>query len=407
MNATMLLVLAWRNVWRNPLRSLVLIASVVVGLWAGLFVIAFYQGMSDQRLRGGIEEIAHIQIHASGFDEDDRASLVIPGGDSTALFVGAMRGVQATGRSLARGMLATARSSVGVEIRGVDPASEDPISRLENKIAEGGFFGTGYRHPVAIGRILANKQKLKPGSKLVLTFQDAGGNMVSGAFRVAGVYRTSDSRFDESTVFVPRAQLDALLGLDSTAIHEIALRLENPADLEAVASRLRSRFPSLQVRTWKQVSPDLELIASSFSQVLFIFMGIILLGLAFGIVNTMLMAVLERTREIGMLMALGMRRRQVFSMILGETVLMVLVGTPIGFGLAALTIACLGRTGIDLSRFGAGLGEYGMDTMVYPALSPLHYAQILGLVAATAVLAAVHPARQALKSTPADAIRAT
>ena len=407
MNATMLLVLAWRNVWRNPLRSLILIASVVVGLWAGLFVVAFYQGMNEQRLRGGIEEVGHIQVHARGFRDEPRADRVLPGGDSVERVVRALPGMASTARSVVRGMLATARATAGGEIRGVDPAAEDAVSGLGGKIREGAFFGDGFRHPVVVGERLAAKRGLKPGAKLVLTFQDSAGDMVSGAFRVAGLFRTSDARFDDAVVYVPRGQLDALAGLGPSSAHEIAVRLRRPSDLDTAVERLRERLPGLEVLTWKQVSPDLALSESSFAQIMLVFLAIVMLGLAFGIVNTMLMAVLDRTREIGTLMALGLRRGRVFQMILAETVVLVLAGAPLGLGLAVLSIEWTGRRGIDLSRIGEGLGQFGMASRVFPALPPGAIGEVLGLVAATAVLASLLPARKALSLHPTEAIRST
>ncbi|MCB9497712.1 MAG: ABC transporter permease [Fibrobacteria bacterium] len=405
MTSKTLLVLAWRNVWRSPLRSAILISSVALGLWLGVFVIAFYQGMNEQRLRGGIERIGHLQIHSPGFREEYDASLPIPSVEESSRGIASTPGVGVAVRTVARGMLSTVRSGDGVEIRGVDSASESQVSRLRTKIVEGEFFGGSYRRPVVVGRKLADRRGLSTGTKIVLTFQDSAGDMVSGAFRVSGIFQTSDMRFDEGTVFVPRAQVNSLLGIGDSSGNEIALRLERPEELEMEAERLRRRFPGLEILTWKQLSPDLELSEASSSQVLYVFMVIIMLGLAFGIVNTMLMAVLERTREIGTLMALGMRRGRIFAMVLAETVVLVLVGAPAGMSLAALTIAWSGTTGIDLSRFGEGLGQFGMSSLVYPRLDPIAYLQVLALVAVTAVLASIPPARKALALQPTEAIR--
>lgn len=402
----MVAALSWRNIWRNPLRSLILIASVALGLWAGLFMVGFYQGMNEERLRSGIEEVSHLQMHAPGFKEDYRAALDIPAGDSLARALGARPGLAVAARSLAQGMLSTARVTAGVEIHGVDSAEEAGTSRLPEKVVAGAMFGNHYLRPALIGERLAHKRGLKLGSKIVLTFQDSAADLASGAFRVAGIYKTQDTRFDEGTVFVPRGQLNRLLGLNPAAAHEIAVTLRHPETLDSAAAGLGREFPALKVETWKQISPDLELMEASLSQTLLIFMGIILLGLAFGIVNTMLMAVLDRTRELGMLMALGMRRRRVFLMILSETVMLVLVGTPAGLALAWVSVAVLGRTGIDLGRWGEGLGAYGLAAMVYPTLPAGYYLKVVAMVSVTAMLSSIYPARKALRLKPAEAIRA-
>lgn len=403
---TLLLAVAWRNVWRNPFRSLILMGSVILGLWAGVFIIGFYQGMIEQRVRAGIEEVGHLQIHAPGFVPEYRASEAVPQGDSLARAIESRGLGFAAPRLLAQGMVSTARFSSGVEIRGVDSAAEAGVSRLPSKVESGTFFGDKYSHPVVIGRRLARKRGLGLGSKLVLTFPDSAGDLAAAAFRVAGLFSTADSRFDEGTVFVPRERLRTLLRLPPGEAHEIAVRLAAPAAVEHAADSLRSALPDIEVQTWRQIAPDLELESATLSQTLSVFMGIIMLGLAFGIVNTMLMAVLDRTREIGMLMALGMKRRYVFLMIELETVLLTAAGAPLGLGLAWATVAWLGHTGIDLGHWAEGLQSYGLATRVYPSLPAAYFGEVFAMVAITALIAAVYPARKALRLKPAEAVRA-
>ncbi len=401
-----LTIIAWRNVWRRPFRSSILIAAVAMGLWAGLFVISFFTGMVEQRLRSGIEAISHIQIHAPAFRDDFQADKTIPGGITLAESLRGNPDVEsAAARLLARGMLATARKSLGVEIRGIDPHEERAVTNLPGKVVEGKYLDEAVgRNPALVGEKLALDNNLSLGSRVVLTFQDASGEIASGAFRLAGLYRTGDARIDEQVAFVRRDDLAALMGLEG-GIHQIAIVLSDPDKVDTVAAEMQSRHADLRVQTWKDVSPELNLFLSTASQSMTITMGIILLGLAFGIVNTMLMAVLERVREIGMLMALGMNKPRVFTLILLETVILVLAGCPVGMGLAALTVGILGRTGIDLSLWAEGLAGWGLDTTVYPSLAAEFYWQVLLMVAVTAVLSSLYPARKALKLNPAEAIR--
>ena len=149
----------------------------------------------------------------------------------------------------------------------------------------------------------------------------------------------------------------------------------------------------------------MELLVVTTGQTIYIFMGIIMLALAFGIINTMLMAILERTREIGMLLALGMGRIRIFCMILLETLLLVLAGAPAGIIPAILTVMYTRRNGIDLSAFSEVLSSFGWDTRVYPMLEPATLIRVLALVSITALLSALLPARRALRLKPADALR--
>ncbi len=403
----MLAILAWRNVWRSPFRSALLIASVAVGLWAGLFMMAFGYGMVDQYVRAGIDgEVSHFQIHAPGFKPEFTADRTIPGGAALAQRLRAGADTRAvSARTLARGMLSEAHGAAGVEIRGVDAAAENATTGMGGKIIQGAFLQASGRNAIVVGAALARKRGLKPQAKVVLTFQDAQGGMAAGAFRVAGVYKSTDAHFDEAMVFVPRATLNRLLGLDSDAVQEIAVRLRRGDAVDSAVAAVRALRPKLVVESWRQLAPELAFMQSGFEAKILVILVITLLGLAFGIMNTMLMSVLERTREIGMLMALGMHRRRVFGMILIETVFIVFAGCPFGLGAAALTTAVLGRTGINLSHWAQGLSSFGFDSFVYPKLLLRHYFETLALVSVTAVLSALLPARQALKLRPVEAIR--
>ncbi len=420
-----LVLLSWRNIWRNPLRSWILISSIMLGLWSGLFMIAFYQGMTDESIRKGIEEVSHLQIHAKGFLEEKDARLSLPNADALvkdlsekwetlnpssgdkgqANGANGANGVHWAIRSLARGMLSTARANLGVEIRGIDMEQEGNTCRLPQKLDSASVLKKRPSHPLWMSHRMADKHGFVLGHKVILTFQDSAGDLASGAFRIAGLFKTDNARLDEGTVFVPREQLNPLLGIGPHSAHEIALSLQNPEGLATVQAGLTSRLPNLDIRNWMELAPDLRLMQATLSQTLMVFMVIIMLGLAFGIVNTMLMAVLDRTREIGMLMALGMRKSRIFWMIVSETIWLVMAGTPMGFALTALTVTWLGKTGINLGFWSEGLAEFGMSTLVYPHLKGSDYGQVMLLVAATAFIGALYPARKALKLKPVEAIR--
>jgi len=161
----------------------------------------------------------------------------------------------------------------------------------------------------------------------------------------------------------------------------------------------------LLVEDWKTLAPELRLVIDSFSQTMYLFISIILLALTFGIINTMLMAVLERIHELGILMAIGMNKLSVFMMIMLETLYLAIIGGICGLLLAYGTIHLLGQTGIDLSAFATGLSSYGMDTMVYPALPDNQYLEIFIMIFIAAILSAIYPAFKALKLNPVQAIR--
>lgn len=401
----MLLNIAWRNLWRNRMRSFTILAAVALGLWAGIFVLAFYNGIIEQRVSNAIKkEISHLQMHHPAFKADYQCSYVIPYANEIIEKLRSNHDVLAvSGRFLVRGMSASANGGAGATINGIVPEAEQTLTGLKNKLTEGDYFGSD-EDEVLVGRKLAKKLRLSLHSKVILTFQDSSGNLVSSAFRVKGIFETSSAPYDESNVFVKASTLSQQAGMPGD-FHEIAVLLQPGIDMVAMQKELSSAWPLLLVENWMQVSPEIGLTASVSDLMVYIFMGVILMALAFGIVNTMLMAILERTRELGMLRALGMNRKRLFLMILAETCMLVFAALPLGFALGLGSVAWAHVHGIELDSLSAVYRQYGYDSVVYPSLSMRQLIQILFLVLLTAFLSALYPARRALLLDPATAVK--
>lgn len=401
----MLIKVAWRNIWRHKMRSLVIVLSVTFGLWAGLFIQAYVNGMIEERVKTAItKEISHIQLHHSDFKNDYDAKYTIQNGFQILTEISGFHQVKAvTGRVLSKGMITTSTGSAGIKINGIDPVSEDSVSQLRSNIIEGNYFSPQVKNEIIVGEKLMKKLKLKLNSKVVLTCLDKENNITSGAFRVKGIFKTQNTPFDEANIFIERNDLTVLLNIPGQ-IHEIAVLLLSNESLDTVYQILEAKYPIVKAETWKEVSPEMDLIVSS-GQSMMIYMGIIMLALAFGIINTMLMAVLERTREIGMLMALGMNKAKVFLMILLETIFLVFIGTPIGMLLGFITTTYFGRYGIDLSIYKDLYTSFGYSTITFPTLHLQDYYLIVELVIITSVVSALFPARKALSLNPSEAIR--
>jgi putative ABC transport system permease protein len=402
----MLWTIAWRNVWRNKKRSGVIICAVAFGLWAGLLISGLMYGMGVEMIESAMSDrIAHVQIHSPGFLAHPDISLVIPDGERTLETVRSEPLVKhAAGRSVIVGMATSPTTGVGVIAYGIDPAAEIRISDIHSKTVEGSYFGGAERNPVVIGRGLAEKLGVAVGNKIVLTSQDAGGSLSAGAFRVVGIFKTVSSNFDKTAVFARRGDIDLVFGLHG-GIHEIAVIASDERRIPALTAELHERFPALDVEDWKTIAPELGLMTDTTLQFLYIFLVIVLIALAFGTTNTMLMAVMERVRELGVVMALGMRHRTVFLMIVLETIFLALVGGAAGIGLSVGTIAVLARTGIDLSIVSTGLASLDTSEILHPSLPAVAYPAMALFVVVTAVVAALYPGFRAVRLDPAKAIR--
>lgn len=399
--------LSWKNIWRNRLRSLIITAALCLGLIGGIFYIGLSNGLARQRVDQGIKtEVSDIQLHNPDFLINPEITQTISGADLLVASIDTMHTVAAAAaRIRITCMAASATSGTGVNLYGIDPAGEKNVSDLHAKVIQGTFFESSARNPVLIGEKLARKLRVRLNSKIVLTFQDVNNSITGAAFKVAGIYKTYNARFDEMNVYVLSSDLYPLTGLPQSRAHEIAITLSDRKQLAPTVNALRSRFPSQQVQSWKEISSELALIDSMATTKAFIFLVIILFALSFGIINTMLMAVMERTREIGMLMAIGMKQRKVFFMILIETVLLCLCGGFCGAVIAGIIVSITSYTGLNFSFAADSLEKFGVSTMVYPSLNIALYIQITIAVIVTGVLSAIYPAVKALRLRPVEAIR--
>ena len=399
--------MAWRNIWRNKSRSIVIMLSVAIGMLAGIGVLALYKGMMTSRVRTVIDsEVGHLQIHHPGFKKDYHPALILPGGNALLKKVRSYKEVKtAVPRTLAQGMLVTTTGSSGVQINGVIPELEYRASNLKQKIIEGEGFHKAKKNEILVGKKLAGKMKLKTGSKLVLTFTDTSDNLVSSAFRVAGIYRSGNAPLDEINVYVQLTALNELL-LTGNAFHEIAVLLNRDDDLQAMQEKLRETNPSLLVESWKDISPETDLMVKTVDQYSYIIMIVILIALAFGILNTMLMSVLERKKEIGMMLALGTSRLRIFLLVLTETVFLTVAGTPAGILMAYLVTSYYQKHGLDLSGMGKDMmASFGFETTIYPSFPWEKLSTILIMVIGLALLSCLLPVLKAVRLKPMEALR--
>lgn len=402
----MLILIAWRNLWRRKIRSIVILSSVAIGMLAGAFILALYQGMGKSRMRLAIDnEVSHLQVHHNNF-EDDQEAIFSFSEDSIKNILDTISEIKSYSlRSIAPGMLANASGSRGVQVNGVDPVSENNTKSIQQYIKEGNWFEENKKNRIVVSKKLAGQLNLRLKGKVVLTLLDTVENMTSGAFRICGIYETQNATKDEQNVFVQKNDLDKLIGTKG-CVHEAAILLKSDETVAVVNDNLKKTLPDLKVETWEEISPETALLVNSLGTYNIIFMSIILLALSFGIVNTMLMAVLERKREIGVLMALGMSKLRLFGMILLETFYLTIVGAPLGIFLAYITVAWLGNVGLDLTEVaGEVYKDFGYASIIYPELPWPVVGQIVQLVIIAALLSAIYPAWKAIRLHPVEAIQ--
>jgi ABC-type lipoprotein release transport system permease subunit len=469
--------IAWKNVWRNKTRSLIVIAAVAVGVFAGVFSIAAINSSVEQRIDAAVnEELSDIQINNKQFRSSGDIQSVIPDFGAIRKVLDSTPGVKSfTGRILVRGIASTPAKSTGVEITGIDTEKEKKIFTLSEKLipGTGTYFGTQTKYNMAfIGEKLAKdlniiryiltddamkslenegvpkdvtgkldslkniryisekefskafeplltlKEKkryglkikeaawsYREGSRMVLTFLDINNDQTGAVFRISGIFRTNNDMFEASSVFVPIEELRRLTGMKENTFHRIIVKLDKTDMTDKVTAELRNALPGYEVLSWKEIQPDLAMLSDFTQQIYGIFMAIILAALAFGIVNTMLMSVLERTRELGMLAAIGMNHRKTFIMIMLESIFLSFVGGLAGMAIGAAVIAITAKHGINLVKYSEGMQAFGYSAHLFPTIDPEFFFITSLLIVLTGVLASIYPARKALKLNPVEALR--
>jgi putative ABC transport system permease protein len=238
-----------------------------------------------------------------------------------------------------------------------------------------------------------------------LTVLNKDGETITPVYKVRGIYKTSNSMFDGLNAFVDRKLLNQYIGLDSHEVHEIAILAVDNKTGASIGGKLAGYIPENNVMSWRKLSPEIAMYTEYSNFIGYIYIGIILLALAFGIINTMLMSVLERLKELGMLMAIGMNKKRVFSMIMLESVFLTLTGAIVGLFFSGIAIHITNRTGINLSMWSEGLEAIGYSSVVYPVVTIDNYIGILILVIFTGIISSIWPARKALKLNPVEALR--
>lgn len=398
--------LSWRNLWRNPRRTGIVVIAVAVGISGSVLSMAVNYGMVDQMVQTAIQtELGHVQVHAPGWDDDPKLERKLADGG-----IAAERALSASAELLALarrvrgdGLVSSPRASTGARVIGVEPEREPRISLLRDAVVTGEWFGE-QRLRVVVGQALADRLEVEVGDKIAVSVQDAAGELTGGGFRIAGTFRTSSSDFDRSTILLRLGEAQQLLALGE-AVTEVVAVATDEAGVEPLAATASAALgESAEVRTWSQLQPLLQYMVQTFDMMAWYLYAAVFTAMAFGIANVLLMAVHERTREIGMLRAMGMTRGRVVALVVIESMLVTTIGLGIGVALALAGTWALGD-GIDLSAFAEGLASFGVSTRLAPVLRPRDLVLPLVVSGITAWLASLWPAIRAARYRPAEALR--
>ncbi|WP_159736893.1 ABC transporter permease [Vibrio atypicus] len=406
----MLIKLAWRNLWRNKLRTSIILGAMVFGLTGVIAMMGFMTGFVDSMISNAIRwQTSHIQIHEQKYVTNSDIADQIPNGQTLAGSIRALDDVTAvSARFIAQGMIASARSNRGVQINGIDLVNEAKIIPLSSHITQGEWLDNTGRNPILVSEKMAERLKLRIGSKVVLTFTDVEGEVAGAAYRVRGMFATPSTSFDEGKVFVRKSDLQHTASM--YGVHEIAILVSDVDKISLVEEEIKalpdfaSNSSQLSIRDWQRIQPMLATMMSTMDVSNQVILVIFVVAMMFGIINIMLMSVFERTQEFGVLMAVGMQKHKIFSLIMFETTLLGVTGASLGIVVSIALVTLMNSVGISLASMSEGLGAYGVDTLLRPRVSAREYSMIFTTVFVASVLAAIYPARQILKQRPVEAM---
>jgi ABC-type lipoprotein release transport system permease subunit len=409
--------LAWRNLWRNPRRTLIAMAAIGLGYVMLLFVACLMAGLRQQMIESGTGLVlSDIEVHAPAYYPNRSIHQTLGGRQGTD--VGALlaaiaadpRVYAATPRVYGYGLVSAARQSAGAEFLGVLPDQEKKVTVLHTRIVKGSYLSEQIPKGIVMGDKLAATIGVEVGSEIVLLTQAADGSMGNDLYTIVGIFHTNLDDMDQGLVLMGLSSLQELLRLPPVRIHEVGIKLHDITEATTAARPLEVQLNKtlpVRVRAWPELAPELADYVQFNRSITFILFSIFFLLAIIGIVNTMLMAVSERTRELGMLMAVGMRPVQVVGLILAEAAGLAGASLVLGGAIGVPILWYLQVHGLDL---GSAIDEISLAGVVlghhwYGRQDFFAYGQAALGLAVTALVSALYPALRAARFRPTEALR--
>ena len=397
--------LAWRNLWRNHRRTLIMLLAVVLGTWAMIFMTALMRGMVSQMVADGISALpGHVQAHHPNYRDDPSVAnlIAVSDADLSERFSAAGFTAWAT-RVRVPAVITSEYDSRGVTLLGVDPLRERGLTFVDHDAVEGRFLDSADDSGIVIGRKLATTLNTKVGKRIVLMSQDPDNEIADRGFRVVGLFDANVTAYEENYVFAGKTTTQKMLRIGDQ-VSELVVLGDDFRDVEAEHNKTAELIDGrAEVLRWIELDAYLGTMLNVMDGFVFVWIVVIFLALSFGLVNTLVMAVFERVREIGLMLALGMRPIYILGQIVVESLLLLAIGLALGSALAWAAVQPM-KDGVDLSIVGDGMEMWGMSSVLYPELllSDVVLANVVVLV--LGFLASLSPAWRAAHYEPIEAI---
>jgi putative ABC transport system permease protein len=404
--------MAWRNIWRNTRRTILTIGAIGFASLLLVFMLSFQFGSYETMINTSVKiQTGHLQIQAREYQEKKNIRLVVPHPAKVAKILKTIPAIAAyTYRGRAFSLISSQERTYGIAVTGIDPEREADVSRLKSLIREGDFLTAADTDQALIGRLLAKNLRVRLGDELTVLGQGRDGSIAATVVRVKGIFSSGISEFDRAAIHIPLKTFQEVYAMQG-AVHEVVVIADSLRSIAALKTRVEAGLASLNLKNpltvldWDELMPglrqsiEMDLISG------LIFYLLLVLVVAFSILNTFMMAIFERTREFGVLMAIGTTPGRLTKVLLIESMTMTFIGIGAGIVAGSLVTLYFQVHGIDFSGASELLSQFGISGRMYPKLSWLSALSGPLAVLIITFLAALYPALKVRRLQPVEAMR--
>lgn len=403
--------MAWRNIWRNPRRSILTMTAIAFACLLLVFMLSFQFGSYDTMINSAVKiHTGHLQVQAEGYQDKRTMRLVVPDPGAIGSILEKTPGIDAyTYRANAFSLVSSEERTYGIVVIGIDPAREANVSTLKKVIRQGSYLSEGDTNQALLGELLAKNLQVGLGDELVVIGQGRDGSVAATVVEVKGTYNSGQDEFDRSSIHIPLKHFQDVYAMRG-GVHEVVALGKSlgaiPAIRKTVEDTIENDDPKnlLVVLDWIDLMPGLiEGIKLDLISGLILYC-ILILVVAFSILNTFLMAVFERTKEFGVMMAIGTTPRRLTKLLLLESITMTVIGIVVGIIAGCLVTWYFQVHGIAISGMSEVLRQFGIPERMYPQLSFLSVTIGPTLVLFITSLTALYPALRVRRLRPVEAL---
>ena len=403
--------MAWRNIWRNPRRTILTISAIAFASLLLVFMLSFQFGSYETMINSSVKiHTGHLQVQSAGYQDKKSIRLVVPDPDAIGKILDQIQSVEAyTFRAIAFSLVSSKKRTYGSIVIGIDPVKEAKVSTLKSLIRKGSYLAKDDTDQVLIGNLLAKNLKIDIRDEITILGQGRDGSIAATVVKVKGIYSSGIDDLDRNSIHMPLKYFQDVYGMYG-AVHEVVVTGKSLKAVDGIKAILNTEIKKINpklpliVLDWKELTPgllqsiELDLVSG------IIFYFLLILVVAFSILNTFLMVIFERTREFGVLKAIGITPGRLTKLLLIESISMTIIGITAGIIAGSLITLYFQGHGIDISGASDILVQYGISGRIYPRLSLLSAFIGPGIVFIITFLAALYPALKIRSLRPVEAM---